>query len=67
MAETQLMYPFAIVRGNLGDTGKLYCRMMHGKCIIQHKPNRKNHTPTPAEQANRESFGARYGTARKKS
>jgi len=66
MAQATLMYPFATLQGNLDDKGKLYSRLLNGKLIVQHKPNRKNHIPTPAEAANRRSFGARFGTARKK-
>lgn len=67
MAEARLMYPFASMQGNLDDKGKLYIRRLNGKLIVQHKPNRTNHIPTPAEAANQQQFGARYGTARKKS
>ena len=34
--------------------------------IVQARPNRSEHIPTPAEAANRKAFGERYGTARRK-
>ena len=34
--------------------------------IVQARPNRSGHKATPAEAANREAFGKRYGTARRK-
>lgn len=34
--------------------------------IVQARPDRSGHKATPAEAANREAFGRRYGTARRK-
>ena len=57
------------VRGILMGTDPLYIRrypergggVMH---IVQARPNRSSHVPSPAEAANRVSFGAQYGTQR---
>jgi len=34
--------------------------------IVQARPDRSGHKATPAEAANREAFGKRYGTERRK-
>ena len=34
--------------------------------IVQARPDRSSHKATAAESANREAFGKRYGTARRK-
>lgn len=57
------------VRGILMGTDPFYIRrypepgggVMH---IVQARPNRSGHVPSPAEAANRVSFGAQYGTQR---
>lgn len=63
MAQANLMYPFAEVHGTLRQDDKTYCRMINGKCILQHKPQMKS----PKRIAACMAFGAKYGTARKKS
>lgn len=35
------------------------------KHIVQARPDRSGHVATPAEAANRQAFGRRYGTGRK--
>ena len=41
------------------------CKDGSVKHIVQARPDRSGHKATPAEAANREAFGKRYGTARK--
>lgn len=65
MAFATLIRPFTELRGTLKNHDKVYTRMLNGKCVIQSKPNRSSHVPTPAETANRRRFGEIYGTARK--
>ena len=62
MATATLMYPFAEMRGTLLHCDRVYSRMVHGKCILQHKPQMKS----PKRIAACQAFGAKYGTARKK-
>ena len=50
--------PFCIRRYKRKD-GKI-------EYIVQARPDRSGHKATPAEAANREAFGKRYGTARRK-
>ena len=65
MAIVTLIRPFAEMHGSLKSRDNVYTRMLNGKCIIQRKPDRSVHIPTPAETANRQRFGTIYGTARK--
>ena len=66
MALVTLIRPFAALRGTLKSHDSVYTRMLNGKCVMQRKPDRSSHIPTPAETANRQRFGAIYGTARRK-
>jgi len=59
------------VRGVLMGTDPFYIRRYKRKdgtveFIVQARPDRSGHKATPAEAANREAFGRRYGTARRK-
>ena len=66
MAIATLIRLFSELRGTLKSHDAVYARMLNGHCIIQRKPDRSAHIPTPAETANRRRFGQLYGTARKK-
>ena len=60
------------VRGVLMGTDPFYIRRYKRKdgtveFIVQARPDRSGHKATPAEAANREAFGRRYGTARRHS
>jgi len=50
--------PIETMHGSL--TPNFYCRMVNGQLIIQRKPNRKGHIPTPNEAANQQRFAALY-------
>ena len=59
------------VRGVLMGTDPFYIRRYKRKdgtveFIVQARPDRSGHKATPTEAANREAFGRRYGTARRK-
>jgi hypothetical protein len=59
------------VRGVLIGSDPFYIRRYKRKdgtveFIVQARPDRSGHKATPAEAANREAFGRRYGTARRK-
>lgn len=59
------------VRGVLMGSDPFYIRRYKRKDgtivhIVQARPNRSGHKATPAEAANRERFGKRFGTARRK-
>jgi len=59
------------VRGVLMGSDPFYIRRYKRKdgtveFIVQARPDRSGHKATPAEAANREAFGRRYGTARRK-
>jgi len=56
--KAQPVYPIAAMRGALTDN--YYCRMLKGHLIIQHKPCRHGHIPTPREAANQRRFAALY-------
>lgn len=64
--EAKIEYPFAAIRGALDLKGQYYARLLNGKCVIQRKPNRKNHIPTPSEIANQQRFIAKYAAAWRK-
>ncbi len=63
--QAKIEYPFAAIRGALDLKGQYYARLLNGKCVIQRKPNRKNHVPTPSETANRQRFIANYRKTKK--
>jgi len=52
------IYPIESMHGNL--TPGYYCRMLNGRLIIQRKPCRRGHVPTPCEAANQRLFAAQY-------
>ncbi len=60
-----LQYPFKAIRGALALGSGYYARMLDGQCVIQRKPNRKNHIPTPSETANQQRFIANYRKTKK--
>ena len=60
-----LQNPIAAIRGALSLSGQYYARMLNGKCVIQRKPNRSQHVPTPDETANRQRFIAHYRKSHK--
>ncbi len=54
-----LHFPIASLFGNLGE--RYYIRRMpSGTQVIQRKPNRSNHVPTPTEAANQLRFKQHY-------
>ena len=63
--QAKIEYPFAAIRGALDLKGQYYARLLNGKCVIQRKPNRKNHIPTPNEIANQQRFIAQYRKKKK--
>lgn len=56
---TTLEFPIKSLVGSL-DNRYYIRRMPSGKQVIQRKPNRSNHVPTPAEAANRLRFKLNY-------
>jgi len=52
------IYPLETLQGSI--TKDHYCRMLKGKLIIQRRPNRTGHIPTPSESANQQLFASRY-------
>ena len=59
------------VTGMLMSTDSFYIRRYPGRNgeimhIVQRRPNRSGHVPTPAEAANRTAFGIRFGRERSK-
>ena len=69
MARVEFDIGIDSVRGILMGTDPFYIRrypergggVMH---IVQARPNRSGHVPSPAETSNRVSFGAQFGTQR---
>ena len=69
MARVEFDIGIDSVRGILMGTDPFYIRrypergggVMH---IVQARPDRSRHIPSPAEAANRVSFGAQFGTQR---
>ena len=58
-----LIEPYATMRGTIKRTDNKYTRMYRGKCILQSRPTKQS----PLQAQLRQQFGAKYGTARKKS
>jgi len=52
------IYPFTALHGSI--TKDHYCRILNGKLIVQRRPNRTGHIPTPSESANQQFFASRY-------
>lgn len=60
MAKAKLIDPIKSLHGSLASDHRYYLRTLHGKTIIQRKPDRSNHVATEAEKKNRERFKQIY-------
>ena len=57
--------PVEGVRGKIRSEDGFYIRKLYGKYVLQRCPNRKNHIPTPREEANQQRFIQQYRRLRR--
>jgi hypothetical protein len=67
MAKAKLIDPIKSLHGSLASDHRYYLRTLHGKTIIQRKPDRSNHVATEGQLRAQKTFVKKYASKKRDS